>query len=368
MSNRKSVAHSIERFPIDAQLLMLLPRAGASLRHPDARSPILRSDPDGYYLEQRIESDPSELSEVGLTRRIALEDLLPEEWADFQQTLQAIDIDQCRQVGVSQSLESLENRRWQRLLTGVMTFLNPRQVAIVLYLYRLTAQQNSPVITLESNELLQALGYTRTKDGGFAAKLRSQLHRDLVMLHRTELIYPALNSKIKFTNPKATSAKARTKAILQIKDGQLNSRKLFNLWRAADHTYELADRYTIVLGFTDGLGRRGDCLWLPNSFDISQSIGSNAKNNYKMRLLIYLASRLKWDAPSDAEYLILPKTYVFRNLDLFGSNGSRNNQIFWRTVAELKAMGYLLSAQELPGKKKQNSIQFQINSEQLRSR
>jgi hypothetical protein len=368
MPTQKFAAHAINTFPIDAQLLMLLPRAGASLRHPDARSPILRSDPAGYYLEQRIESDPAELSEVGLTRRIGLEDLSLTEWADFQQTLQAIDVDECRQAGVSQSLAQVQNRRWQRLLTGVMTFLNPRQVAIVVYLYRLAAQQQNHIVTLKSNELLQALGYTRTKDGGFAAKLRSQLHRDLVMLHRTELIYPVLHSKIRFTNAMLTGSKARAKAILQIQGCHLNSRKSFNLFQAADYTYELADRYTIALGFTDGLGRQGDCLWLPSHFDISQSIGSNAKNNYKTRLLIYLASRLKWETPSDAEYLILPKSYVFRNLDLFGSNGSRNNQIFWRTVESLKAAGYLISAQELPGKRKQNSIQFQINSEQLHSR
>jgi hypothetical protein len=35
---------------------------------------------------------------------------------------------------------------------------------------------------------LNAGGYTRTKDGGFASKLRSQLNR-LVALHRTELVF-----------------------------------------------------------------------------------------------------------------------------------------------------------------------------------
>jgi hypothetical protein len=140
----------------------------------------------------------------------------------------------------------------------------------------------------------------------------------------------------------------------------------FDMLHAADYTYELADRYSIHLEFTDSLTRQAtDAIYLPDTLDISQPIGSNAKNDYKTRLLIYLASRLKWDQPSDGEYLILSKQSVFRNLDLWGRNGSRNNQIFWRTIEELKTAGYLLSAQELPGKKKTNSIQFQINSEQL---
>jgi hypothetical protein len=61
MPIRQTNANVSHAFAIDAQLLMLLPRAGVSLRHSDARSPILRADPDGYYLEQRIEADPAEL-------------------------------------------------------------------------------------------------------------------------------------------------------------------------------------------------------------------------------------------------------------------------------------------------------------------
>ena len=74
---------------------------------------------------------------------------------------------------------------------------------------------------------------------------------------------------------------------------------------------------------------------------------------------------MKWDALRAGEYLIISKQYLFKNLDLLGSNSSRNNQIFWRTVEELRQEGYILGAQELVGKKKVSSIQFQINSEKL---
>ncbi len=361
IASTKQLTVEGESFPVDAQLLMLLPRAGASLRHPDVRSPMLRQDPDGYYLEQRLEMDPEDSSELGLTRRILLDQLAPTEWEAMKIAFASVPFDVCRESGVSKGLALIQDRRLERLLTGIMTFLNPRQIAIVLYLYRLAAQQQSQTVTLRPNDLLQAFGYTRTKDGGFASKLRSQLHRDLVALHRTELIYPPLRGK--------TAGKAKIKTVLRIKDYQIaNAPRDFDLLKAADYTYELADLYTISLEFCEGIGRKSDCLFFPHSLDIRQPIGSNAKNDYTTRLLIYLTSRLKWEAPSDGEYLILSKQSVFRNLDLFGSNSSRNNQIFWRTVEELKGLGYLIGAQELPGKKKINSVQFQVNSECLRSR
>ena len=80
-----------------------------------------------------------------------------------------------------------------------------------------------------------------------------------------------------------------------------------------------------------------------------------------------LASRIKWDRPEDGQYLGISKRYLFKNLDLLGSNSSRNNQLFWRTVEELRQEGYILGAQELPGKKKAATIQFQINPQKLRA-
>lgn len=75
---------------------------------------------------------------------------------------------------------------------------------------------------------------------------------------------------------------------------------------------------------------------------------------------------MKWDRPEDGQYLTISKRYLFKNLDLLGSNSSRNNQIFWRTVEELQQEGYILGAQELPGKRRVSSIQFQINPENLK--
>jgi hypothetical protein len=351
-------------FPIDGQLLMVLPRAGASIHNPDVQLPILRSDPDGYYLEMRVEADASDPTEVAVTRRMPLENLSTEEWEELKAQYAKLDFKDCADQGISKGLEKIQDRKIQRLFMALLTFLNPRQVSIVLYLYKQAARQRAgATVSFRSNDLLESLGYTRTKDGGFASKLRSQLNRDLVALHRTELVFA--QSLRKGNN---VGAKVTIKSILRIKDFEIdNVPRDFDLAKAADYTYELADAYTVSLEFFDGPGRTGDYVLLANDIDITQKLGGNAKNDYKTKLLIYLASRMKWDIPQDGQYLVISKQYLFKNLDLLGSNSSRNNQIFWRTVDELKQEGYILGAQELPGKKKAANIQFQINPEKLRS-
>ncbi|MGB7311415.1 MAG: hypothetical protein WA939_00655 [Nodosilinea sp.] len=362
MSNLSTSSSEETTFPVDGQLLMVLPRAGVALSNPDVRLPILRSDGDSYYLEMRVDADGRDPTEVAVTRRVPLENVSEEEWEELQAQCSNLDLQSFVDLGVSKGIEKIQDRRIERLLMALLTFLNPRQVSIVLYLYRLASEQgNGPLVSFRSNDLLEALGYTRTKDGGFASKLRSQLHRDLVALHRTELVFA--QSLRKGDN---LGAKVTIKSVLRIKDYEIeNVPRNFDLLKAADYTYELADAYTISLEFFDGPARTGDYVLFANSLDISQKLGGNTKHDYKTKLLVYLASRMKWDRLHDGQYLSISKRYLFKNLDLLGRNSSRNNQIFWRTVEELREDGYLLGAQEIPGKKKSANIQFQINPDKL---
>ncbi|MBD3882716.1 hypothetical protein IFO70_13170 [Phormidium tenue FACHB-886] len=360
-----TLARQTNPFPVDGQLLMVLPRAAASVKNPDVRLPILRSDESGYYLEMKVEADTAETSEVAVTRRVPLENLSAEEWEELKQECANLDLKTCTDRGISNGLEKIQDRKIQRLFMALLTFLNPRQVSIVLYLYKLAAQQsNGAIVSFRSNDLLESLGYTRTKDGGFASKLRSQLNRDLVALHRTELV---LARSLRKGN--TVGAKVVIKSVLRIKDYEIdNVPRDFDLAKAADYTYELADAYTVSLEFFEGPGRTGDYVLFAGDLDMQQRLGGNAKSDYKTKLLVYLASRMKWDAPQDGQYLVISKQYLFKNLDLLGSNSSRNNQIFWRTVEELQQEGYILSAQELPGKKRVSCVQFQINPERLACR
>ncbi|MBI4784722.1 MAG: hypothetical protein HY785_25910 [Oscillatoriophycideae cyanobacterium NC_groundwater_1537_Pr4_S-0.65um_50_18] len=352
-----------ETFPVDGHLLMVLPRAAASLKNPDIRLPILRSDESGCYLEMKVEADTRETSEVAVTRRVPLDNLSAEEWEELKQEYAKLDLKTCTDQGISNGLEKIQDRKIQRLFMALLTFLNPRQVSIVLYLYRLAARQgNGAIVSFRSNDLLESLGYTRTKDGGFASKLRSQLNCDLVALHRTELV---LAQSLRKGN--SMGAKVVIKSVLRIKDYEIdNVPRDFDLAKAADYTYELADAYTVSLEFFEGPGRTGDYVLFAGDIDISQRLGGNTQSDYKTKLLIYLASRMKWDTPQEGQYLVISKQFLFKNLNLLGSNSSRNNQIFWRTVEELRQEGYILGAQELPGKKRISSIQFQLNAEKMR--
>lgn len=350
------------QFPVDGRLLMVLPRAGASIRNSDVQLPILSSDGDGYYLEMQVGSDSLDNSEVAVTRRVPLDDISDEEWQELKVQYASLNLMKIRDQGVTAGLEKIQDRRIQRLFMALLTFLNPRQVAIIIYLYREAAhQETGPIVSFRSNDLLEELGYTRTKDGGFASKVRSQLNKDLVALHRTELIFAQ-----SLKNTDGVGAKVTVKSVLRIKDYQIdNVPRDFDLVKAADYTYELADAYTISLEFFEGPSRTGDYVLFTNSVDIKQKLGSNAKSDYKMKLLVYLASRMKWDTLREGQYLTISKSYLFKNLDLLGSNSSRNNQIFWRTVEELQEEGYILAAQELPGKKKTPNVQFQLNSQKI---
>lgn len=341
---------------------MVLPKAGAALNNPDVRLPILHSDADGYYLEMRVHGDATESGEIAVTRRVPLDNVTTEEWESLKKDYAALDFKSIPDQGIAKGLEKLQDRRLQRLFMALLTFLNPRQVAIVLYLYKEAARQGSgPIVSFRSNDVLERLGYTRTPDGGFASKVRSQLNRDLVALHRTELVFAQSLRK-----EDGIGAKVTVKSVLRIKGYEIdNVPRDFDLTRAADYTYELADAYTVSLEFFEGVERGSDIVRFSQDVDLTQKLGSNAKHDYKMKLLIYLASRMKWDRLEEGQYLVISKQYLLKNLDLLGSNSSRNNQILWRTIEELQQEGYILEAQELPGDKKKAKIQFQIALDRL---
>lgn len=362
-ANKSTPEQEGSTFPVDGSLLRVLPRASASLRNPDVHLPTLRSDGKNYYLEMQVEADSDEETEVAVTRRIPLEDLSEEEWAELKEQYERLDLASFVDQGLK-GLEKIQDRRVQRLVVALLTFLNPRQVSIVLFLYRAAAQNgNQPIARFRSNDLLAALGYKETKGGGYPSKLRSQLHCDLVALHRTELVFAE-----SLDRGDTHGAKVTIKNVLRIKDFEIdNVPRDFDILRAADYTHELADSYTVSLEFFEGPSRTGDYVLFANSVDISQRIGGRAKHDYKTKLLLYLASRLKWDNPTDGQFLTISKRYLFKNLDLLGSNTSRNNQIFWRTIDELREGNFILGAKDIPGKGNSASVQFQINPSKIRT-
>lgn len=352
-----------EFFSVDGQLLMVLPRASASIRDSDVRLPILRKDKSSYYLEMQVNADAEDERELAVTRRVLLNELSQAEWNELEDQYHNLDLSVCRDVGINKALEKISDCRIRRWFLALLTFLNPRQVSIILYLYREAARQgNSPLVSFRSNELLDSLGYTRTKDGGFTARVRSQLNQDLVALHRTELVFARSLHK-----GEQVGAKVTVKSILRIRDYEIDKvPRNFDLAKAADYTYELADAYTVALEFFEGSSRPDHYVLFSNDIDLKEKSGGNTKRDYKTKLLIYLASRMKWDKLKDGQYLLISKNCLLKNLDLLGSNKSRNNKILWRTIQQLNQNEYILEAQELPGKRNQAKIQFQINPQKIK--
>ncbi|MEM1307986.1 MAG: hypothetical protein AAGF98_00545 [Cyanobacteria bacterium P01_H01_bin.153] len=353
----------LDLFAVDSQLVRLLPRAGASFRNPDVNLPILRADSGGYYLEMRVDADPEEISEVGLTRRIPLEDLSREAWQELKKQYDNIDLEAYLSKGIK-GLEKIEDMRVRRLTATLLTFLNPRQVELVLYLYRAASVcKTGPIAKFRSNDLLEVMGYSRTKDGGFHANIRSQLHCDLMALHRTELVYAEETE-----TANGIVAEVTIKNILRIQKFKVdNVQRDFDTDKAADYTYGSADEYVVNLEFFQTPTPAGGDYVLFGNIDMQQRVGGSANHNYGTKLLMYLASRLKWDSPKDGQYLTISRRHLFKNLDLFGSNTSRNSTIFWRTVEELKEKGFLLNACEVPGKRKNSVlVEFQLNTDKIR--
>lgn len=352
-----------EFFSVDGQLLMVLPRASASIRNPDVRLPILRKDKSSYYLEMQVDADSGDERELAVTRRVALNELSQDEWKELEAQYNDLDLSVCNDIGINKALEKISDCRIRRLFLALLTFLNPRQVSIILYLYKEAARQvNGPLVSFRSNDLLESLGYSKTKDGGFTARVRSQLNQDLVALHRTELVFARSLQK-----GEQVGAKVTVKSILRIRDYEIDKvPRNFDLAKAADYTYELADAYTVALEFFEGSTRPDHDVLFSTAIDIKERSGGNAKRDYKSKLLIYLASRMKWDRLRDGQYLLISKNCLLKNLDLLGSNKSRNNKILWRTIEQLNQDNYIQEAQELAGKRNQTKIQFQINPKKIK--
>lgn len=342
---------------------MVLPKASASVRNSDVRLPVLRKDKSNYYLEMQVNADAEDETELAVTRRVLLNELSQAEWNELEVQYHNLDLSVCNDIGINKALEKISDCRIRRLFLALLTFLNPRQVSIVLYLYREAAKQgNNPLVSFRSNDLLDSLGYTRTEDGGFTARVRSQLNQDLVALHRTELVFARSLHK-----GEQVGAKVTVKSILRIRDYEIDKvPRDFDLSKAADYTYELADAYTVALEFFEGSSQPDHYVLFSNSIDLKEKSGGNAKRNYKTKLLIYLASRMKWDKLRDGQYLSISKNCLLKNLDLLGSNKSRNNKILWRTIEQLNQDEYILKAQELPGKRYLTKIQFQINPQKIK--
>lgn len=351
---------SLSGFPVDKTVLELLARAGASARNPAVAPPIVSTGRDGQrFLKVRIAPDPDDPDDSEVVRRIPVNNLSEEQWDQLKH--ECVNL-QLRDKGLSQELESIQDEQLRRLIYTLLTFLNPRQVAIVLFLYREAAHQSvGNRVTFKVNDLLEELGYSRRDcDRSFPQHIRSRLHQDLVALHRTELL---VVRPIKGKKPRNRLMFIR---ILHLFDVELeNLPRDFDIFEAAEHGYGCADTYRVDLPLYS-VAEAGS-VSLPTTIDLCQKVSARTSENYGMKLLMLLASQVKTQEGCVEETVVLSKRSLYKNLDLVGKNAGRNTKILWRTIEDLAQQGYLLSARNLPGKRLSANIEFQLNPQMLRA-
>jgi len=347
-------------FAVSSQLLEILSRAGTSIRSPDLEHPTVRADRHGRYLEGRIIPDPQEPSEGECVRRISLDELSREKWELLKDELDRLQLSDAVENGLLRELEKIGDEQIRRLIYMILTYCNPRQRMLVLFMYREAARRRTGSrVYFKVNELLQVFGYKPQADGSFPSRIRSQLHRDLVALHRTEINYtrPIQRGKRKKTQ-------LEFRSIVRIRSAELdNMPRDFDIVQAADDGYGCADAYTVELEFFDD---ESGVVLFNDAVSFEQKDFGRTSEDYETKLLVFLASKLRKDALTEDNSLVVTKRALFKNLDLFGNNSSRNNQILWRTIEKLKEQGYIMSAGEVPGKRRPANVSIQINLDMMR--
>jgi hypothetical protein len=346
-----------EQFTLNAQLLEILIRAGASIRNPDVLPPVVRSDRRGRYLELRIAKDPEDESSYEYVRRIQLDELDDETWNLLKEECAQIQLQACRDNGLKNELEKIGDEKIRKFIYSLFMYLTPRQMVMVLYMHREASRRRSLVVDFAANDLLETLGYTRQGDGSFPSKYRAQLHRDLVDIHRTEIYYTNQLTK--------RDTKLIFKSIMRIKTVSLrNLPRDFDIMQAAEDGCGCGDIYTVeVEPFEDGAG----AVLFSGSFQFAkQHQCLHTSDDYATRLLIFLGSRMRPHLLKEGKLLTVTKRTLYSRLELFGKNGGRNNKILWDTIQELKDNHWILGARELPKASRTASIEFEINLEKLR--
>jgi hypothetical protein len=357
---KTSEPSSEDLFAVSSQLLEILSRAGTSIRNPELEPPTARADKNSRYLEGRIFPDPQETSEAECVRRISLDELSREKWELLKGELDRLQLNGAVENGLLSELEKIGDEQIRRLVYMILTYCNPRQRMLVLFMYREAARRRTGSrVYFKVNDLLEVFGYKAQTDGSFPSRIRSQLHRDLMALHRTEINYarPVQRGKRKKTQ-------LEFRSIVRIRSAELdNMPRDFDLAQAADDGYGCADAYTVELEFFDD---ESGVVLFNDSVNFEQKDFGRTNEDYETKLLVFLASKLKKDTLLEGDSLVLSKRALFKNLDLFGNNGSRNNQILWRTITNLQEQGYIVSAGEVPGKRTPTSMTIKINLGMMR--
>lgn len=334
------------QFPVDGKLMQILPLAGATFNHPDApERPELEQIDGNWNLVFRVRRQEGLLTRE-VARYLPLDDFSEGDLQVLQQFYSNLDFRQVIDVGLRKGLSQIENPKVRSSFLSMLTTLNPRHVAILMYLYRTSHEQNNgPLVRFETNDLLNEL-YERSNSRGIHdSNKRGTLRRDLWALHRTEIHYsdPQQSAdsnrvRILVRTPITINAYEIDRERLSFSDGNFD-------WGTQD-TDRTPDSFVVQLNFY----RSGGSVLFPKTLSLKQPRDLQTSRDSRSKLLYFLLSRLS--EVREGEYIFASLDELAGAMELNDSNPRRKKATVRKMILRLATEGWLKETLEvLSGRK-----------------
>jgi hypothetical protein len=356
-------------FPVDGEMIRIFPSGNASVREDALEKPTLEMIDGKRYLAFRVQ-EPSPLDntqEIERLRLFPLDSFANEDVQKLQDFYKDFDFQEVISKGLGKGLEKITDEKIRLVFLSMLTLLNPRQVAILLYLYRKAHQdETGPTVNFLCNDLLDSL-YSRSNEGTFPSNLRKLVNQDLWSLHHNMFEYVDPDK-----DPNSPMIAYVLKSLIRIEGYELDKRR-FRLektefdWNKSDTPKSnLPDALTVTLGLYRTIQQGRGYLNFPKSLSLKQPNNVQASRNYKMKLLTALLAYFTKDAAGiGSTYTYISLKDLFQHLGLTGKNTSRKKKIVWETSNELLQEKLVVDIKWYEASDKELGIQFQINPEEL---
>jgi hypothetical protein len=353
---------SVGKFPVHPMLLEIMSYVSRHVRSGEPARPSLSAVGHQLYLEVHNVAGNIEEGEVSWSRSLELKNLPPDARESIQQQLDLVDFEQCQTNGLSVGLAQVTDNDTKSILHELLTFLNLRQQKILFHLYQKAfSLETGPQVTIDTNDLMEALEYKKGNDGYFYSSDRERVCQDLSILESVRITYGA-----PVVTEKGVIADIKRINLIAIKGYQRSKADDPNFgWKEAlRFDSDLPSKITIRLEHWATREEDENYVLISNDIDVSHIDGRGRREDYRFRLLVYIASRMHKKGLIDNRFLRLSKYYTFKFMGLFGKNDSRNNTYFQAAAKQLIEEGFLRSWKEVQADRQQY-FEFEINHSKL---
>lgn len=343
-------------------LLEIMSYVSRGVRSGELSRPNLLEVGQQLYLEVQNAPGSVDEGEVGWVRSLELKDLPPDARESLQQQLELVNFEECQTKGVSVGLAELTDDDTKSILYELLTFLNLRQQKLLFHLYQEAfVQGTGPMVTVDTNDLMRTLGYQKGSDSYFYSSDRERVCQDLSILESVRITYgaPVLTAE-------GVVADIRRVNMLSIRGFQRRGADDPNFdWREAlRFSSDLPSKMNIRLEHWAAREEDENYVLISNDIDVGHIEGRGRKEDYRFRLLVYIAARMHKKGLIDDRFIRLSKHYTFKFLGLHGKNDSRNNAFFQAAARQLIEEDFLRAWKEVQADRQQY-LEFEVNSNKL---